>query len=258
MNSNRSSDSENEQHSIYRPDEQKILFVISERLEDKEGDTQEERAEKRFRRACVQRFLYGEGQGQKKRLTYETLPAFIKETGLSWREVLELIRGGEKGSRELHWALELERDMCRICDALTDKVRERLYSIILELLPEPLLQMLNSDDLPDKRVFDSAILRRKLSEETWGKIQDDIMLRSMYVARNNPQRARGYFRYGRLQDVVDRLDVSFHWILNMDEITCILAAHGKTELIMDAYCLLPEQWKHLLLGAAEQCLRERE
>ena len=126
--------------------------------------------------------------------------------------------------------------------------------MIIEIMPGPLMDVLFSDDTEDMRIFDMAEIREKSAGEAWSKIKDDPMLKNMCVYRHIPDRSINFLPFSKYSKVVQDLDVSYHWILNLDETVCILAKNGDTEMIMDAFCVLPDHWKKVVYSGAKLCL----
>ncbi len=241
---------------LYKPDEEKIMAAFMDMVAIGENDSEEEKSEKRHRLETYQAFaeLVLRGTSLIRRLSYDVMPQFLMATGLTYRDILE-IANGENGQRaQLSWSSEIEEAMCAVCDSLPAEIREKIHDMIIEIMPGPLMDVLFSDDTEDMRIFDMAEIREKSASEAWSKIKDDPMLKNMCVYRHIPDRSINFLPFSKYSKVVQDLDVSYHWILNLDETVCILAKNGDTEMIMDAFCVLPDHWKKVVYSGAKLCL----
>lgn len=248
-----------QQSVIYKADEEKLYLFVYGSVAPDENDSADLAEKKKKRAERLKAFHENHarnssvtGVGEKlRRLTYESIPEFIKAAGISYRDLVE-ITNGENGERApLNWASKTEKSMCYVCDSLPPEKRAVVYRLVLDALPEPLHAILRSNNTSGNRVFDAAEARTNAYDEIWSVIKEDVMLRNIYTYRGDLSKSSTVVPFSRYNYVVQAMDVSYHWLLNLDEKTCILAKHGDTEMIMDAFCLLPEQWKQRLLAGVK-------
>ena len=242
---------------LYKPDEDKLYYAFNKMVTVTEEDTQEEVLQKQQRAEKFSEFARQKaalrGRVEPKRLSYDMIPQYLLATGFSYRDLLEITNGDDGERAQLFWATEVEKNMCSACDSLSPEIRERIYGLILEILPAAMRDLLFSEDTQDNRVFDLAESREAKPGEIYRKIKDQSILRDVYTFRKIPGRGFEVIPFGKYNAIVSLLDVSYHWVLGLDETTCVLAQNGDTEMIMDAFCLLPDKWKEMLLASAQRC-----
>lgn len=251
---------QDEQRRISKYDEEKLYFVVNSSLEIADGDSQDEIARKERKAAKLKAFQekYAKitqsktAQKEPKRLTYETIPEFLKVTGLSYKDLLE-ITNAELGQRiQLSWPSKIERNMCSVCDSLPEHIRAKILDIVLSTLPAPMHGILHSTDTTGNKAFDAAEARTNEYDEIWSKIKGDVVLTNIYIYRTEPSRSCDLLPYYKFSTVASLFDVSYHWLLGLDDKTCILAKHGDTEMIMDAFCMLPDSWKQRIYAGVKE------
>lgn len=247
---------------LYKPDEDKLYNAFNKMVTVTEEDTQEKALQKQqraerfseFQKLNARQKASQRGRVEPKRLSYDMIPQYLSATGFSYRDLLEITNGEDGERAQLFWTTEIEKNMCSACDSLSPAIRERIYGMILEILPATMRDLLFSEDTQDNRVFDLAESREVKPGETYRKIKDQSILRDVCTFRKTPNRAFEVIPFGKYNAIVSLLDVSYHWVLGLNETTCVLAKNGDTEMIMDAFCLLPDRWKEILLASAQRCL----
>ena len=191
-----------------------------------------------------------------RRLCYHALPQLLKIAGLSYKDFLELVAGEDGVPAQLRWASATEEKMCTLCDRLNAKERNEVYALILRCLPDKLKELLFAPATTGNKLFDAAECHNISIDEIWQKIKlnpdaeamgdksnIDYMLSNIYLYRKDPMRSCDLLPLGDIPRLCEIFDVSMHWVLSLDKHTCILAKKGETEVIMDAFCLLPATYQ---------------
>lgn len=245
---------------INKPDEEKLYAVVNASMIIRDTDSDAEKLQKQKMQERVEAFqakyarvpASKNGAVEPKRLAYETIPEFLKAAGLSYKDLLEITNGNGTERAQLTWPSKIEKNMCSACDALPAAIRKKVYDIVLDTLPAPMHEILFSKDTTGQKVFDAAVARKNENGEVWNKIKDDIFLRNIYVYRDEPGRSCDMLPFGKYSTMARDFDVSYHWLLGLDEKACVMARNGMTELIMDAFCLLPDEWKQRIYAGVKQ------
>lgn len=192
-----------------------------------------------------------------KRLTYDNLEEYLNVAGFTYRDLLEITNGEDGERAKLAWKTKVEKNMCSVCDSMTEEQRKKVLEIVSEALPDPLYELFCSKESSGIKLFAYAEKRMTANYEIWHKIKDDKILSTAFVYRTHAGRSCADLPFSKFSDVVDLFGISYHWLLGLDEKTCVLAKHGTTEMIMDAFCLLPDRWKEIIYAGANEALRNR-
>lgn len=192
-----------------------------------------------------------------KNLTYRVLPAFMEVAGLSYRDVLEITNDTKGGRTEIKWADHIEEQMSNACDDLpTDAAREQVRRLVVAMLPENLRELLYQKAPSAVRAVRAGKCRRISIKDIRQQIKTDYTQMNRYTyAEVKDDTYHSTIPLHTYNQTISLYDVSPHWLLGLDENTCVLAKSGSTELIMDAFCLLPMEWKEVVLTATRLMAR---
>lgn len=226
-------------------DEKLLVDAANEKTK---GDKMAAAAFQEFYRGVQLRKMTGTFEKKSRRrisyLGWEDIPEYCCVTGLDFREILRLTN-----IEEVAWAKDIEREMALVCDAASDKTRKMILGLCLAVLPVKLREIWCKDDYVTKRAVEASLIREEKRYETWANLKDST------TYRKSPKQIGENRIPLRLRDVAfyaSSFDVSPHWLLGLDESTCILAKNGQTEMIMDVFCLLPEAEKSDCFAVAEK------
>ena len=250
-------------HRLSKEDEQIIYRMIDGLLKANSGDSTRMRKEKEEKRKALEAFklkitplmndkpsAYGP-----RRLCYENLPELLEITGLSYLDLLKAVSKDPEGaSVEPRWSSEVETAMCACCDLLSHQQRKEVLALIQRILPavfesseyESMIPILRLSKVNSVRAYCAAELKRK--NEEYGVL--DIYLRRYNRFSFNA------VELNLISYMSQSFDVSPHWLLGLDESHTVLALNGETESIMDRFCFLPEERKHMILQAVQTAIEK--
>ena len=254
--------------ALTKDDEQRIYAAVEKMNQIQDSDSKNVKAAKTQKAEAIRLYQkkYSRAKSSKsapdipKRLSYERLEEFMGCAGLSYRDLFEIC-GGEDGNRvKLTWAKPSEEEMCKLLDACSENEKAAVKDLIMDALPVSIKAALTQAGQSAERLFVLAGLRERVFDESNRLIQGDVQMRS---ARDNwvssgAQRKRiwktiGFSKYAK---ITKDFDVSYHWLSNLGPDKTILAKTGSTEEIMDAFCLLPDDIKAMILAGAKFAKKE--
>lgn len=269
----RSSKASDFQKKISREDEEKIIQTLIEENRIEESDTSQERARKErinkqvfeFRLSLALPVFKKRAENKTpgtfelperlRRLTLEDIPDLMAAAECSDRDIFEIVMG-ENGKRAaLDWYSEDARNMAEKCDELTEEQRKIVLSKISSLVPNPLIEMNKTEDQPMIRIYRIAKARATQRTEPTKLIKEEqyaqwVLVRLYKSKSSQTDNPANQHKLGSLSDYYKLsllYSLSPHYVMGYDSSRCILAKNGTTELIMDAFCLLPQEMQKTLV-----------
>ena len=230
-----------ETRAIHRDDERRIRLEIDKRFSQKE--------DARELYDILEAEIKDKNHYRPNRIAFKSIPAILEITGMTYKDLLEITNAETDGNRaDIHWPKPVEEKMCALCDSLDEAAREQIYEIVLDLLPEPLREILFMEALNTEKVVDSVQLRSYDPRHLTSVMNVSTSIRDTLQRKNQSLYRIKFFM---MKYLAENLDVSYHWMLGLDSHDCVLAKHGTTEMIMDAFCLLPDSYKAAVAGGVE-------
>ncbi len=250
-------------HRLSKEDEERIYDLIDSRLMVSPSDNAQVCREKENRREALEAFKLritpkkNNKPRQKRpgRLCYENLPELLNIAGLTYLDVLKGISKNQEGTPiEPQWASEVEATMCSCCDILSSDQRQKVLALIRRILA-PAFQNSGFETMtPPQRLFKANALRSYCNREVNRQTKElgvyDIYLKRLLRYNYNT------IEMNLISFFSSSFDVSPHWVLGLDESQTVLAAHGESEMIMDLFCLLPEERKQMILQAVQTAIEK--
>ena len=138
--------------------------------------------------------------------------------------------------------------MCNLCDSVSDAARKCIYDMVMSMLPDAIKEYYTIKAVNSEKAIESAIYRAYDPSYVPSLFRKPFEMQDIYLNRT---KALYRLQPHVMKFFADNLDVSYHWMLELDENTCVLAENGFTEVIMDAFCLLPDSWKDAVLAGVE-------
>ncbi len=245
---------------IYKQDEDRLMAVVNQMTTVSEADSEAAIKDKQRRAKRIAEFYerYPRGEASRrvhktpKRLCYENIGEFIAAAGLSYKALLEITGGSDGSKAKLEWPNKIERIMCSYCDSLSDEDRDKVLALVKGLVPKSIMDIVESDAVVAVKVFDIAEARKMEIGPLGGKLKDDYMLNNVYTYCHDAKKSCDTIPFYAANRISALADTSYHFMLGLDENDCILAKNGKTETIMDYFCLLPLIWKEHVLAAVKE------
>lgn len=188
-----------------------------------------------------------------RRLTLGELPGLLKATNYTYKDLFEIVTAEKAPGRSpIEWYSEDAKRFAQICDARSEKERQFILKTVTSLVPKPLREMNAEEDQPLSRAVRVMLARQVNMGDSFAEIKkskdDPNLFYRLYKRNDNSPKNRNY-KFGSLSEFYDFAKIgqlSLHYVMGMDETQLILAKNGTTELIMDAFCLLPTRLQHAI------------
>ena len=140
----------------------------------------------------------------------------------------------------MSWPTDDEDRFCSFCDSLSADNRKTVLELIKAVSNPKIVNLDRSDLSPIEIVYRTTMCRVQNNVGAKQELQKIgiLDLNAGYVRKDYAA-----MRLSILPYVSKQLDISLHWILNLDDQHIVLAKSGETETIMDYFCLLPPSRK---------------
>ena len=250
-------------HRIDRNEEKKIMELVDSLLTDRPELSEEEREILPYRRKKYRAFQEKYATFRSKRsenplkiytrkLSWPMLRDLMSVFDLTFKDILEAVCGTESDKPfRLTWATREQERMCRLCDGYLSKSgRERLLTFIIGITSPAFRDTVKLKEAPVRKLFRF----KTWNESRRGDSRD--MMKELGMEREFLERfslhSQSVLTFEQIVDLARIFKVSIHWMLCLDQDEVVLAKNGSTELIMDYFCLLPEEIQCCILKGLER------
>ena len=248
-------------HRLSKVDEDSIYYLVKKQIRINPEDNTSARRDKERRQEAFEQFqkqitpVY-KGSPRKDgpmRLCYEHIPDLLEISGLTYLDIFRAIAKDLDGNKiKPGWATAEEEKMCVCCDMLSSEQCEKVKELVKALLPDDFEYTGMQDLSPLQKIVKANGMHAYCGNETARQVTE-LGIEKQYRRRNIPYSFNA-IEFNLLPFFSQSFDVSLHWLLGLNEKTCVLADNGETEIIMTLFCFLPEERKSIILKAVETAM----
>lgn len=231
-------------HRIAKSDEDALMAYVQEAL-----DRKDERSEKiavalsdfAVSNATVHSKRYAAKENrQAKRLTYATLPDFLRCCGMTYKEAMEVISG-----RELKWYSDEAAELCACLEKMPEEQLDCLGKLFWSMIPKDYKELYDLSELRCYRI--QKLISYRSQDRDFGKLlAEKYGLPKVWKLAQREAAVYNSFTIAMLPILSEEGHVGLHWLMGLDESMGILSASGKAETVMDRYCFLPRETQRIL------------
>ena len=187
-----------------------------------------------------------------RRLRWSDLPELLSISGLTYKDIIDAVC--EKSGSEitkLTWATDVQSRMCAICDRfLTKRDRLAMIDFVKSVTSNAFRETVEADNAPAVKLFKYTSWKEARRGDTKEQIKT-IGLEKKYLQRfgNGTQ---SLISFSQVPMLAAMFGVSIHWMLGLGEDDVVLAQNGATEIVMDYFCLLPNDMQSAIVAGLEK------
>lgn len=186
-----------------------------------------------------------------RRLRWSDLPELLNISGLTYKDIIEAVC--EKSGAEVKtiaWSTDAQARMCAVCDRfLTKRDRAIMIDFVKSVTSNAFRESVEADDAPAVKLFTYTSWKEARRGDTKEQIRA-IGMEKKYLQRFGTGK-QSLITFSQTHMLADMFGVSIHWMLGLGEDDCVLAQNGSTEIIMDYFCLLPEEMQEAIVAGLE-------
>lgn len=249
----RDSNTERSLHRIREREREILEKLIDDHTMPIEADSDETKAEKQRIAMAYQQYKdemmdkpYAKAKIYR-RLCYEDIGPVLNILGLTWKQYMDLASiDTEDNPYPVKWKSEELKTLCETLDHFTESDREKILNTAKQLAG-PSVSKLYTSDMPTPWRILEALRVEHENPRFLAKTFRQLNLQSKVTPRlfaNDYQETA--VNFATIPYIANELNLSAHWLLRMPENTPLLAEHAMSEVIMDIYCLLPNERKNIL------------
>lgn len=189
------------------------------------------------------------------RFTYREIKDYMRIFNLTYKDILEITTSALEGQEvTVDWPDEISAKMCALCDSLTDAQRQDVFRIVHGALSDARYELLSTraPTLYRSLMYTFQLMPR--TDTMFSATAKDPFLKSAYSKFRHYEYRNNYLAlpFSRFKIIADYTKASYHWLMGLEKDECVLAKNAATEVIMDTFCVLPEDSKQYLYRAIKE------
>lgn len=241
---------ENYHKKIYPHDEELLFAALQEKLR-KEAESGKTDITDRWEK--FSKYYWPRTKDGSFHLHYDRIGDFLEVSGISYAELLDICASDEPGSSRAAWPKKIEKSMASLADGMPEELVRFVRELTESMLPDSILEQLKTADKSINRVFAIAEIQATDTSYMWPRLDDGKRyLRQSYLRWKDEDKAvPDMLPFCFVKRVSEAFDLSPHFLLGLSEKETCLCRKGRTEILMDAFCVLPDLWKSRVYAGAK-------